>query len=408
MPSIIIIREYLGRFEVLLQRRNRGLKQEFHWCSPGGRLDPAERATRDDRTLDVEARLRAVRRCALREIVEECGGGSCVASTPRTFILDELRHAATGLVDHAAQYVNAVLPPGLFAMVEDHWCVRLLTKGKALELCNTFVYLVSDANAVDAGWAADWRPRARRPWRGEMDEGYAPPPGSPVEVTHAYAWVGLEHVVATQGLAGVMPGSSMPLVDWDRAWFTTNLAELNGCIGSLQAQHRSANPLSTPLGTPLGTLLAAPLEAPLSRPLGTPSEHPGYGGSGESSGGGSGESSGGGGGGGSGGGSGLGSGGGGVKSGSKGGGKAQPSCRFYATPRGCRNSDCCQYFHAAVKPAVPPAVAWAGAAPAPSPPPARLELAYMDELNMQKLQAIWDLLDNYRDIVLSAADYTMP
>jgi len=27
---------------------------------------------------------------------------------------------------------------------------------------------------------------------------------------------------------------------------------------------------------------------------------------------------------------------------------------------------------------------------------------------MQKLQAIWDLLDNYRDIVLSAADYTMP
>ena len=82
---LVRINNEISDYEILLQRRGGGLKNPYQWCLPGGSLDHAEgKVLRNITSIDrhqnekeaVES-LRSIvaRRVALRECIEETGGG---------------------------------------------------------------------------------------------------------------------------------------------------------------------------------------------------------------------------------------------------------------------------------------------------------------------------------------------
>jgi hypothetical protein len=243
MPSIIIARENYqsSEFEVLLQRRSGNVGQAYHWCCPGGSFERIESAVFRNKLLAVEDRLYASRRAALRETIEECGGGSLTStkcsSFASSFHIDKL-YTTGGYSSPSEDYEDCVVPPGLLNMLHQPQCVRPMVDidNKSSILPSVFLYLI-DSDGIDRGWNQYWRPRARSHWRDEVDETYSNPKNSSV-VEHGYTWVPLEKIIANP-IEPVI-GSSMPLVTWDRPWFTTSSSELMTQLDSLRQQLRTS------------------------------------------------------------------------------------------------------------------------------------------------------------------------
>ena len=170
MPVILFVSAFpqdgMAGWRVLVQKRSRYVRSAPDvWGLPGGRLNEAEeRLSREGADGDVEAR----RMAAVREAFEECGGG-----TPR---------ACRGLYLGGRAATPCSLPPG----IADH-----ADPGNTLTSISRDIMLYVLANR---GWDAalfgddgrlQWKPRALRRYKGEIDEN---DPGS----VCGYAWIPVE------------------------------------------------------------------------------------------------------------------------------------------------------------------------------------------------------------------------
>lgn len=208
----------------------------FHWCSPGGSFEIVELAVYRDQGLPTETRQDAARRAALREVIEEAGGGSFVGhdELPGFNIEPLVYQHRTARAEH---YDNCVIPPGMLQLLQEPNLIRPLCGNKTVGSSQMFVYLI-DSFGLDREWGNHWIPRARVRWRDEIDENYNKLPN----VHFGYTWVELEHVLAYPDKP--VAGSSMPLVPWDQKWFTDFQQELIAHISDLkqqQNQHQLLN-----------------------------------------------------------------------------------------------------------------------------------------------------------------------
>ncbi len=200
MPVILFVSAFpqdgMAGWRVLVQKRSRYVRSAPDvWGLPGGRLNEAEeRLSREGADGDVEAR----RMAAVREAFEECGGG-----TPR---------ACRGLYLGGRAATPCSLPPG----IADH-----ADPGNTLTSISRDIMLYVLANR---GWDAalfgddgrlQWKPRALRRYKGEIDEN---DPGS----VCGYAWIPVEHLWSSPL---PVPSSAAPLMPWvrNRTWLRAGL-----------------------------------------------------------------------------------------------------------------------------------------------------------------------------------------
>lgn len=225
--------QWQGQYvEVLLQRRSKDVSRPFQYCMPCGSMSRGEYAVAADPARSDEDRKLAMWHGALRELMEEAGGGTCGIRM-------------LGIAQNASQYRPPLYPSGGYPPDPD-WSAqphaqphsegsnillpeKVLREPRAdthfwLGACDTcsedlhvgrgecFCCVLATCLGDDAVWCSgenenndSWRPRGLPKWRWEMDEGY-----NKHGLRHGYVWVELEHVL--QNTWTPVPGSSMPLV----------------------------------------------------------------------------------------------------------------------------------------------------------------------------------------------------
>ena len=158
---------------------------------------------------DAEAR----RLAAVREAFEECGGGSpCVCHGLQL---------GRGSTAHNTRPCS--LPPGIADSIDRGSTLTNISQDITLYVLERHG---QDEALFDGNGCLQWKPRALRRYRGEIEE---LEPGS----EHGYAWVPLEHVWSTDP---PVPKSTAPLMPWvrQRTWLRANvimqkLAEASNC-----------------------------------------------------------------------------------------------------------------------------------------------------------------------------------
>jgi hypothetical protein len=171
-----------GRLLCLLHRRGKPIREAFHWGIPGGAFEGEERyvlSTQSNR--DSAVSLKVCRRAALREGVEECAGGEHDLLAPRDRV-------SIGAIPECSMegvmFKNVVLPPGLLGLVDESDCCRhmLVPFGRTkTRFTHVFIYILHPE--VDADYFSQWRPRAMKPYRNEVDEAY-----NKAGCIHGYTW----------------------------------------------------------------------------------------------------------------------------------------------------------------------------------------------------------------------------
>ena len=180
MPGVVIVRivdpglvgsmrrrDFDGRgVEILLQRRHPGMKSNpSAYCPPCGTIEQGEAAARDNTAWPVEARLEALWTAALRETIEEAGGGA----GPSTFSNVALKHYPPG---RPCSFDRVCLPRPLLEGAGS--TVFLGDPGRNAQgrfRGGWFLYVLG-CGFEDKEWSRSWRPRALPRWRGELDEAY--------------------------------------------------------------------------------------------------------------------------------------------------------------------------------------------------------------------------------------------
>ena len=232
MPTIIIGRVRASNFEILLQKRGFGDRE---WCMPGGAYQTgtaSEDALRKHPSCPRDTKDLVARRAAVREIIEEVGGGSCGTSKGVSVTLPEIRAPFPGGATVPAEsYAKIELPPGLLRMIDDPSCCRLMSMSRSRDV---FVYLVHPQ--VEVCYTTIWKPRGTLHWRGEMDETWnAKGTGRPGRF--GYVWRPLELVGGS--LDRPVPYSDKGMIAWLWPFFAGNelrnhlfdLASASGALG---------------------------------------------------------------------------------------------------------------------------------------------------------------------------------
>lgn len=238
---MMIIKEMqsTGTALVLLNRRSAKSKHPFHWCLPGGSLESHERiAIKHPNTSPVD-RIRILRRVAIRETIEEAGGGSL--SCGGTEIIPNWPYLTLPKVPefglHELRFEEICLPPNLIVALSQPQFVRNVT----VPFCTTeiFIYLIDGQQELH--YASSWKPRALLDYRKEIDEDYLP---TAAHCDHGYQWVPLEDLIARPD--DPIAGSETPLVIFLRQLFQVHGNEIREHIVSLKNAQLSARDSSVP------------------------------------------------------------------------------------------------------------------------------------------------------------------
>ena len=224
---IIIARVRAGVFEVLLQKRG---FDGGEWTITGGAYDDDENTLRRHAQCPKSLKEHLSRRAAVREVIEEAGGGSCGTGLGVAHELHEMEGPFPNSPQVASRrFPKVELPPGLLRMIDDprSYC-RVMSASKNKDV---FVYLIHPVR--EAVYAASWQPRALPQWRGEMDESWNAP-GTSKTGRYGYTWRPLDHLA--ESLDRPVPSSDKPLLSWLHPFFTgpelrSHLAELLGGAG---------------------------------------------------------------------------------------------------------------------------------------------------------------------------------
>ena len=201
--------------EVLLQRRGPGRKCVCcdwagplgQYCPPCGHLDRGEKEIAHDPMRHPNDRKLALWHGALRELIEEAGGG--------TGPLVRAEHRMEAYEpDEAAVFKDVCLPPALlgapspmthFWLGDDNAAEpEQLHQGRG----SMFAHVIAEAE-----WATDaWRPRAQRRWRRLSDDTYARH-----GLVHGYKWAELKYVL--EHLDGPVRGGGVGMAPFARSVF---------------------------------------------------------------------------------------------------------------------------------------------------------------------------------------------
>mmetsp|Transcript_21610 Transcript_21610/g.22370 ORF Transcript_21610/g.22370 Transcript_21610/m.22370 type:complete len:371 (+) Transcript_21610:117-1229(+) len=210
-------------YEVLLQRRGKHLREAFHWGIPGGGYDIHERnALRDLNFTREDLQWKISRRAALRETIEECGGGYYNPSPSHSSSSDSHSHSDSNsnniITLHEIEELNIPkvrfskikIPPGLLNIIENEsltygFKVPYGAKNKTAAIV---MYILNDDESE-----AEWIPRAIPHFRSEVDEKY-----SKGNTQFGYVWVNLEDLLLN--LSQPVSFSSSPLCAFIFTLFT--------------------------------------------------------------------------------------------------------------------------------------------------------------------------------------------
>jgi 8-oxo-dGTP pyrophosphatase MutT (NUDIX family) len=200
-----------GGYEALLQRRGKHLREAYHWCIPGGGYDSVRFVLKN--TTDFEIKWKIGRRAALREFIEECGGGFHPTLPQSTHTVGAIPEEQIS----AVTFRKVLIPPGIVNIVDQEELVTSFSVpyGTAGKLTSVFCYLMREGG-VDSEFLVDWVPRAIPHYRAEVDEWY-----DKAGCRYGYVWVSLDAILSDP--THPVPSSSMPLCQ-----FVTNLFTLFG------------------------------------------------------------------------------------------------------------------------------------------------------------------------------------
>ena len=162
MAFLVILERSDSRITALIHRRSRYIRYPFHWGFPGGSIDTSEKLALINFPHLKETILRRV---ALRECIEETGGGFNSTSSPCSITM-------SGLADCNLDNVlfnDICIPPGILRMIDNESIVR----GVQVLNGNTMIFFYLLDPIIDMGFInSNWKPRALHRFRGEIDETY--------------------------------------------------------------------------------------------------------------------------------------------------------------------------------------------------------------------------------------------
>ena len=208
-----------GDLEVLLQCRARHLQYNGKWGLPGGQMDWDEVSVHYDSEMDPLICEGILRRAAVRELLEEAGGGDCSDPT-MTIYFEPLRLKLSNgeVVRFRSEVWSCHMPAGLAFFEVDAERSRKMKVGRF----ETYVFLyvicpLRDGKEFAAG--GSWLPKE---WEGcyevETNSGKG---------VHGYRWQRLSQVqVAT--------AADENLVDWLQSFICDRRSELLSAARDLQ------------------------------------------------------------------------------------------------------------------------------------------------------------------------------
>lgn len=192
----------------------------------GGSIDPIEKqALRSN--ISNELKQLIIRRTALRETIEECGGGYCTDlenSMKQVFVLKSVPSTYIGSI----KYRNIVLPPNIFDIIDDPSLTRYLevpfgNGGRT----NVFVYLIG--SELDTTFVDKWIPRATPEYRAEICEDY-----NKGNCKYGYIWVDISTLMASPQKP--FHFSTNPLCEFVSNIFANMQQDLIRCISELSSK----------------------------------------------------------------------------------------------------------------------------------------------------------------------------
>lgn len=163
-----------GRLYVLCHRRGKGIREPFHWGIPGGAFEREEKYYLAANDCTSELMSGICRRAAIRETIEECGGGDHAVLQPEPSVALPAVQAGGKICLKEAVYPNVLLPPALLNIARSNTrsCREMRVPYGSLKNKHTTVVVYVMHRVDDAAFFADWSPRAMKQFRGEIDEGY--------------------------------------------------------------------------------------------------------------------------------------------------------------------------------------------------------------------------------------------
>lgn len=177
MAHILLIKRSKadGKLYALCHRRGRPIREAYHWGIPGGAFDREERHLLQSSEVDREIKLQVCRRAAIREAIEESGGGEHELLPPQPIVgvgavMDGHTHT---IYLKEVEFRDVTIPPGLLNITDNTDNTRLMSAryGSAKDKkTNVFVYVLDPH--LDAAYFSNWSPRALLPYRKEIDEDY--------------------------------------------------------------------------------------------------------------------------------------------------------------------------------------------------------------------------------------------
>ena len=188
--------------EVLLQRRSKIVPHPQLYCPPCGAIEAGEKRVAYDTSAAPDERTLALWHAALRELIEEAGGGAPPRGEATTSFA-----ARAYPPDPPATYEDVALPPELLAppsATTVFWLGDAAAREPRAGRGQWFAHVVADG-----AWATDWQPRALPDWRDEIDE--------TCRRKHhrwGYVWADLKRVFDAPDAAVPSRGGAGGLVPW--------------------------------------------------------------------------------------------------------------------------------------------------------------------------------------------------
>lgn len=221
--------EYLA----LIHRRSNYIREPSHWGIPGGGFDDDEREVIINAS-NKNLKSLVARRAALRETIEECGGGLAYGVSGKNISIDgiiENRHRIK-----CKTFRNIVIPPGIVDIANNDDTTELISpsysNGHSNKRTSVFIYLMQPK--IDSLYFDAWIPRATPRYRHEIDEGY----DSSV-CTYGYLWVPINDLIASPHRP--IPGSHHPLCEFLKNMFQTQSQQLLQYIQKLESKCIACN-----------------------------------------------------------------------------------------------------------------------------------------------------------------------
>ncbi len=218
MAHVILCRRRGPDYEVALHCRTdrfpRDDQQPGTWGLPGGGMEPSEKELSRGKSFPAKDRWYARRRCAVREVIEECGASKDPLPTSDTQPFIQPLGTAPGLCETVKiprRLLRAALPADI-APPERVRINAVQTNGSYF-----FVYTLTEAD----GAYQNWRPRAMKTCGGEHPRWEV----NESEGHYGYVWVPLTPILKDPYRPPV-PGSDRLMCSWVRAAFRDHPAAI--------------------------------------------------------------------------------------------------------------------------------------------------------------------------------------